>query len=59
MSAKGVRISYGGPNRGEPWCEKSREAPHGRRTETVEINENFHGLLHGFTCVALGADVNQ
>jgi hypothetical protein len=26
--------------------------------KAVEIVQNFHGLLHGFTCIALGIDVN-
>ena len=28
-----------------------------KASEAVEIVENFHGLLHGFTFVAFGADV--
>ena len=36
------------------------EARRGQGTpEAVEIVENFHGLLHGFTFVALAADVSS
>ena len=34
------------------------KALHGQGREVVETVENFHGLLHSFTFVALGADVN-
>jgi hypothetical protein len=29
-----------------------------KEAEAVEIFEDFHGLLHGFTFAALGPDVN-
>jgi hypothetical protein len=29
----------------------------GTGSEAVEISQNFHGLLHGFTLAALGAEV--
>ena len=30
----------------------------GRGPKAVAISENFHGLLHSFTFVAVGTDVN-
>jgi hypothetical protein len=39
------------------WTPSSRiavEALHGRGAGAVEIIENFHGLLHGFTLVGFG-----
>jgi len=35
------------------------KALRGQGQEAVEIIENFHGLLHSFTFVALGIDVNH